>query len=231
MNNKPIYPGTRLEACASFARHGKTAADIGTDHAYLPIWLIQNHISSRIFASDINQEPITVARKNIEAYGLNDKIITFTGDGLKKIQPEEVDDIIIAGMGGDNISSILSSAEWVRDPRYRLILQPMSHAERLREFLYVNGFEIVAEKAVCESGRLYTIICAEYAGKTIAFDDYDIYAGKLTGSDPSSSSLLKKQAGILRAEAAGFAVKGDKSTEERLKTLADKIERIAERGC
>jgi Predicted SAM-dependent methyltransferase len=227
MNHKPIYPGARLEACASFARKGKVAADIGTDHAYLPIWLIQNHISRRVYASDINEEPINVARKNIEEYALTEKIITFTGDGLEKVPREEVDDIIVAGMGGDNIASIIDGAKWLCNRRYRLILQPMSHTERLREYLYSHGFLILTEKAVCESRRLYTVICAEFSGEEFSFDEYDIYAGRLTGTDPDSAAILKKQAGILRAEAEGMARKGNKTEEERLRSLSERLEIIA----
>lgn len=220
---KKIEIGARLEACAAFVRRGKIAADIGTDHAYLPIWLVRSGIVPYAYASDINEEPIRSAMNNINSYGLNEKIIAFTADGLSKIPEDKVDDIIIAGMGGDNIAGILSGAKWLKNARYRLIMQPMSRASRLREHLFGNGFDIIEERAVCEAGRIYTVICAEYSGRNSSFDDYDIYAGRLDGSDPNAAALLKKQAGILFSIAEGCAAKGDYSGKAHYVMLAQKL--------
>ena len=223
MPDKKIELGERLDACAGFVRNGKVTADIGTDHAYLPIWLIQTGKVPKAFASDINEEPIRSAINNIESYGLSEKIKTFTADGLDRIPHDEVDDIVIAGMGGDNIAAILSGAEWLKDARYRLILQPMSRAARLREYIFSNGFEIIAEKAVCEAGRVYTVICAEFNGDKAAYDDYDIYAGRLDSTDPNACRLLKKQAGILLSMAEGCASKGDYSGQAKYIRLAERL--------
>lgn len=220
---KTIELGARLRTCASFVREGRIPADVGTDHAYLPIWLVQSGAVPKAYASDVNEEPIRSAKSNIAAFGLSEKIITFTADGLDRIPPEAVDDIIIAGMGGDNIAMILSAAEWLQNPRYRLILQPMSRASRLREYLYRRGFAIVKEEAVCEAGRIYTVICAEYAGKEIAYDEYDVYAGRLNRADPHAAALLKKQAGILRSVAEGCAAKGDTAGAARYAGLAARL--------
>ena len=228
MNENITSPGKRLETCASFVRRGTVAADIGTDHAYLPIWLIQNGICPKVYASDINDEPIRSAKRNIECLELCDKIITFTGDGLQKIPQSDLGDIIIAGMGGDNIVSIINKADWLRNRKYRLIMQPMSHTERLREYLYSHGYQIIAEKAICESGRLYTIICAEYSDEKIQFTDFDIFAGKLDSNDPCAAALLKKQAGIIRSMAEGAAAKGNAQDAARYSSLAEKIIRYAE---
>ena len=199
--------GARLSACADFVRRGRIPADIGTDHAYLPIWLVQTGRVPAAFASDINEEPIRSAIKNIESHGLSEKIKTFTADGLESIPPHEVDDIIIAGMGGDNISAILSGGEWLKNRRYRLILQPMSRASRLREYLFTNGFDIIGEKAICEAGRLYTVICAEYRGAAVVYDDSDIY----------------KQAEILLSMAEGCAAKDDYSGQAHYIRLAEQL--------
>ena len=215
--------GARLEACASFVRKGKVPADIGTDHAYLPIRLVQNGTVPFAFASDINEEPVRSAVNNIQRYGLNDKVITFTGDGLERISPDKVDDIIIAGMGGDNIADILSRAEWLKDARYRLILQPMSRVSRLREYLYRNGFDIKEEKAVCEANRIYTVILSQYSGTDFRYDDCDIYSGRLDPNDPNAAALMLKQAGILLSAAKGCAAKGDYSGQARYLRLADRL--------
>ena len=224
---KNVALGARLEACAGFVRRGGRVADIGTDHAYLPIWLVQNGAVSAAYASDINEEPIMSAVHNIHSCGLDEKIKTFTANGLDLIPPDGVDDIVIAGMGGDNIAAILSRGEWLKNARYRLILQPMSRASRLREYLYSNGYHIIAEKAVCEADRVYTVICTEYSQNIAIHDEIDIYAGRLDASDPNAAALLKKQAGILLSVAEGCAARGDYSGEAHCIRLAEKLlERI-----
>lgn len=215
--------GERLATCAEFVREGKISADIGTDHAYLPVYLVQKGIVPAAYASDINEEPVNSARKSIARYGLDEKIIAFTGDGLEKIPPDEVDDIIIAGMGGDNIAAILGEAEWLKNPRYRLILQPMSRASRLREFLFREGFAILSEKAICEADRIYTVICAEYSEISVEYAEYDIYAGRLDAADPNAAALLRKQAGILRSMAEGCAARGDTAGQEKYRRLAERL--------
>ena len=220
---KKFELGARLEACAGFVRQGKIPADIGTDHAYLPIYLVREGIVPMAYASDINEEPIISARNNIQKHGLTEKIINFTCDGLKKIPPDKVDDIIIAGMGGDNIATILNGADWLKNAGYRLILQPMSRASRLREYLFTNRFEITEEIAVCEAGRIYTVVCAQYSEQEIAYEDYDIYAGCLDCSDPNAAALMRKQAGILLSVAEGCAAKRDYSGQAHYIRLAERL--------
>ena len=231
---KTIALGARLETCAGFVREGKIPADVGTDHAYLPIWLVQTGKVPEAYATDINEDPIKTARCNIASRGLSEKIKAFTTDGLEKIPYNEVDDIIIAGMGGDNIAAILSGAEWLKDKRYRLILQPMTRASRLREYLFSNGFDIISEKAVREAGKIYTVICAEYSGESWQrqdhADDYLIYAGCLDSSDANAAALLKKQAGILRSMSDGCAAKGDISGQRHYAELASRITESIEGG-
>lgn len=230
MEQKSFTLGARLEACAALVRRGKIPADIGTDHAYLPIWLVEHGAVPRAFASDINEEPIQSARRNISVHGLNEKITTFTANGLEKVPQNEVDDVIIAGMGGDNIAAILNGANWLKNPRYRLILQPMSRASRLREYLMRNGFGILTETAVCEAGRVYTVICAEYSGQGVSYSEFDIYAGKLDNSDPNASVLLMKQAAILRSAADGRSAQGDMEASEHYMQLAEQLEEFARGG-
>ena len=215
--------GARLEACASFVRAGRIPADIGTDHAYLPIWLVSSGKHPRAYASDINEEPVRLATANIARYGLTDKIITLIANGLEKIPPDDVDDIIIAGMGGDNTAEIIAAAEWLRAPRYRLILQPMSHTERLREYLYTHGFTILSERPVCEAKRVYTVISAEFPANSAPFTELDFYIGRLPRDNPYGRALLEKQAGILLATADGMTVKGDQKAAAHWRGLAEQI--------
>ncbi|MBQ5545864.1 MAG: SAM-dependent methyltransferase [Clostridia bacterium] len=219
--------GARLAACADMVREGKVPADIGTDHAYLPIWLVQSGKVPRAYASDIHEEPIQSAKFNIKRYGLSDKIITFTADGLAKIPPDDVDDIIIAGMGGDAIAAILAQADWIRDEKYRLILQPMSHAERLREYLYRHGFTMIDEKPVCEANRIYTVIHATYSTNAKPFTEFDFYAGRLGPDNPLSVRLLEKQADILEAVADGMAAQQLPEQEAHWRSMSAQLREYA----
>lgn len=223
MVEKLFSLGARLNTCAEFVRTGKVVADIGTDHAYLPIWLIATGKNPFAYASDINEEPIRLARSNVDRYRLTDKVITFTGDGLENIDQNAVDDIVIAGMGGDSIIGILKEAPWLKNYKYRLILQPMSKVEKLREYLFRNNFNIIKEKAICESNKLYTVICAEYSLQSVKFEEHDFYIGRLSNLDPCSVKLLKRQVSVLTSEINGAAKSGDIENEKRLRKLVNNI--------
>lgn len=148
--------------------NGPTAADIGTDHAYVPIELIYREICTKVIASDIRQGPVDIAKYNIEREGISDEIEVRMGPGLSVLAPKEVDDIIIAGMGGELIRDIIKS-DYEIARRSRLILQPMSAQYELRHYLIENGFKIVSEDISTEGLKLYNIIIAE-AGKSVPFE-------------------------------------------------------------
>ncbi len=154
----------RLSACASLVRHGSLVADIGSDHAYLPIYLIENGICPRAIASDINEGPVARARQNVSDAGLEKLITVMLADGLDSASKSAPDDIIIAGMGGELIRDILSRSEYVKDPGVRLILQPMTMPEVLRTYLYEHGFAVTDELICRSAGKNYQIIAAAYDG-------------------------------------------------------------------
>ena len=176
--NKTLKLSKRLRAAADFVRQGAFIADVGTDHAYLPIALcIEGRVRGAI-ASDINEGPILRAREHIKEYGLNDNITTVLADGLDKISSYEPTDILILGMGGELIANIISKASFTKDEKIRLILQPMTHPEILRRFLLENGYGIVDEVMVFEEKKVYQIICAEYTGKPQEYSDVELLLGK-----------------------------------------------------
>lgn len=168
----------RLLTAIPFVREGKRFADIGTDHAYLPIYLMGINKISFAVAADINKGPLDKAKENIEKYGYNDSIKTVLCDGLKKVSPEEVDDIAIFGMGGELIVKIIDEAPWLKDSSKRLILQPMTHPEKLREYLCTNGFTIVDESLSYDRGKIYQTICAEYYGLIYEKDILTLHFGE-----------------------------------------------------
>lgn len=159
--NKPNLDA-RLLSVAKFVREGAFVCDIGTDHAYLPVYLVLIGRAKRALASDINKGPVERAKVSVSKYGVADKIDVILSAGLDGAVDYPVTDIIIAGMGGELIASILDAAKWTRDEKYRLILQPMTHPEILRQYLINNGFDIKDEDIVSEKdGKIYQIICAE----------------------------------------------------------------------
>lgn len=139
---------------------GKTAADIGTDHAYIPIKLIEDGICERVIASDIKEGPLEIAKQNIEKYNLSDKIETRLGGGLSSLKKGEADTIIIAGMGGEMIEAILTDDEETAKEANLLILQPMNSQYELRKYLIHNGYCITDEDIATEGFKVYNIIIA-----------------------------------------------------------------------
>ncbi len=159
----------RLSTAVPYVRPGHLVADIGTDHAYLPIYLCESGILTPAragdicaLAADINRGPVERAALHIAAAGLSDRIATVQTDGLTGLELYDPADIMIFGMGGELIAAILAAAPWVRAAGKRLILQPMTHADRLRAYLCEAGFSIVGETLSREGERIYQTLCAEW---------------------------------------------------------------------
>ncbi len=174
-----IMLSPRLRAAASLVREASFVADVGTDHAYLPIALcLEGKIRGGV-ASDINEGPVERGRQNIIKYGLEKKLDILRADGLCGIERFCPEDILILGMGGELIARILSDAPWTKSSKIRLCLQPMTHAEVLRGFLLSNGYEIIDEITVDEVGRIYQLISAEYTGKIQIHTQAELLLGKI----------------------------------------------------
>ena len=151
----------RLAAVAAFVPRGVRAADVGTDHAYLAIALLNEQDVETVIATDKNEGPCAAARRTISASGFTNRVQVRLGDGLAPLSPGEVDTVCIAGMGGGLIASILAEGAEVLAEVSRLVLQPMNDAAALRQWLYDNGWHIVEESLATADGRLYEIIAAE----------------------------------------------------------------------
>ena len=155
----------RLGAILGFINNAQTLADVGTDHAYLPIRALREGRAVRAVASDINPLPLEKAKRNIAKAGLEDRIGTVLADGLSGLGGFSPDVIVIAGMGGELITSIMENgARSFRGATF--ILQPNTHEHDLRRFLYSNGFDVRDERVVEDKEKFYQIIVAAYDGKT-----------------------------------------------------------------
>ncbi len=169
---------SRLLKIAEMVRKGDRVADIGTDHAYLPVYLIKSCISSCVYACDVADGPLENARRNIEKTGTKG-IVLRKGDGLLAVDSSEADTFILAGMGGDLIQRLISAADWIKNEKYELLLQPMTSVEALREYLCLEGFAIISEQAVRSQGRVYTVMKAVFTGKQQPCEPLFYYLGRL----------------------------------------------------
>ncbi len=150
----------RLKTLADMVTKGSTVADVGCDHAYVSIYLMDRKIAKEVIAMDINKGPLQKARENIESQHLSDRIKTKLSDGLMELSPGDVDAILIAGMGGALTVNILSAREDVVKQVKEMILSPHSEIFLVREYLRTHGFTIVKEQMVKEGGKYYTMIKA-----------------------------------------------------------------------
>lgn len=208
----------RLAAVASFVGKG-SVADIGTDHAQLPIYLVQlGH--PRALASDINEGPCQRARTNIYANGLHGKIKVVCCPGLDAVEDFKPDNIVIAGMGGEMIASILEASEYPKSSGCRLVLQPQSMQDVLRRYLSENGFCIDRETVVSDGGKYYQVLAARYDGTVRSFTDSEYRLGELNlrraAASPSEVDLAWLEALKKAAERriSGREATCDDSTEQ-----------------
>ena len=150
----------RLRAVAGMVSPGCRLADVGTDHAYIPIYLMQNGVIPQAVAMDINQGPLLRATENIRRYGLTGWIETRLSDGLEKLQAGEADTILIAGMGGLLMVRILENGQGVLAGCRELVLQPQSDIRSVRASLEEKGWQLDREDLVFEDGKYYPMMRA-----------------------------------------------------------------------
>ena len=210
---RPLFQlGPRLAACAELVRQGSPVADVGTDHAYLPIWLLRTG---------------KVPRAHAHLYGVQDRLRLVLGDGLEGLTPEDAQDIVVAGMGGQMILRIVE-AEWLRSPEKRLILQPMSAADRLRLGLCRRGFQVERELAVEDADRVYSAFSARYIGRCPETEEIFPYMGALPPG-PAANRYAAKMVRVLTDRLAGSEHRGETEEARKLREIIGEIrEKYAE---
>ena len=213
----------RLSAVAALVRPGSRLADIGTDHAYLPVYLVQSGVCPSAIASDIGEGPLDAARRTVTENGLTSEIALRLGDGLATVTDQEVDDVAIAGMGGETIVAILEAAPWVQNEGIRLILQPMTRAEDLRRWLLTHGFTVLEEHLIIDGRHLYPVLAVQYTGDT-SCDDLLIYGGFFTAEE--GRPYRQMMAEHLLRRARGYYHDGDFVTVSRLTDLSDLLRKM-----
>lgn len=213
----------RLQLVADFLDPCECFADIGTDHAYLPVWMLQNGKARYAIAADINPNPLKNARNTLAQYGFAEQIELRLSDGLQNIAPWEVGAIAVAGMGGNQIADMISGTPWLQDERIQLVLQPMTHFEDVRRALRENGFCVLREETVAEGERVYLALSARYSGEIREYPEWYDYAGTLP-QNPTETNLLFLKKVLARLQKRASALQETDVTEsERLFKIIKEI--------
>lgn len=212
----------RLQLLADMVPEGCRLADVGTDHGYLPVYLLQRRRIRGAVAADIGAEPLAHARRTAEAYGV-EEIDFRLCDGLRDIAPDEVDTVVIAGMGGETIIAILEGAAWTKDGAHTLLLQPMTKAADLRYWLAVNGYRFTEERLVWDKNYLYPVLRVTGGGTPQALTERQALTGVALDNDPLYREYLTQQADKLRRTAEGLRRSAKPDAQQR----ADAAEALA----
>ncbi|MGM9668259.1 MAG: class I SAM-dependent methyltransferase [Faecousia sp.] len=211
----------RLLACCGFVRPGDRVIDVGTDHGYLGIYLLQNGIASSVIASDIAEGPLAAARQNAVKFGLSHKMRFFLSDGLQSV-PRDFDCMVCAGMGADTMVSILERSPWLRDPRYRLVLQCQSRRPILREYLSSTGYRIRRETLAKDGKFLYTVMEAVYEpGEPLTPAQCWLSPALLESGSPLLPAFYGRVAAGLRATVEGLSRSGSEKLEQYRRILTE----------
>lgn len=186
----------RLKLIAELVKSGSSVCDVGTDHGYLPAFLYLSGKCKSVTATDIREKPLSNARQNLERLGA-DGVQLLLCDGLSAVNRNMADTVIIAGMGGEVISGIIDRADFLKDSTVSLILQPMTAADSLREYLAQEGFCVTSETAVGENGKIYSVMTAKFSGVPYELSDVRRLIGLLTPQDDESAEYIQKQKKIV----------------------------------
>lgn len=224
---KDINLNGRLFSASELVRQGAHFADIGTDHAYLPIFLLANGRVRSAVCADINEGPLESAKRNAEEYGITDGISFVLTDGAEALRDRGLSDIAICGMGGELIAAIIDRAPFLKNPDTHLILQPMTRQAHLRAYLYSHGFEIKREVYSYDAGRYYVTLLAVYTGECESPSAAELEIGPYTEGEEISEQrrgyLTAKASSLLRVingkSASGDSCEVEKEIYEKILLL------------
>ncbi len=221
----------RLSLVADFVDRDCALVDVGTDHAYLPVYLMQQGYIRTAIGADVRPGPLSRAKETVKAAGLLEQIDLRLSDGLDEIHPQEADCIVMAGMGGILITQLIQRAEWLKNPQKKLVLQPMTDAPLVRAFLAEQGFDLIRERATADKKHVYTVMKAAYSGKVRSLSPLAAVIGGL--DQPLGSFeirfLQKEQAGILK-QMRGLHQAGQMTEAARLAGLYQDLSAVLKGG-
>ena len=219
----------RLLKIASLVNENKRLADIGTDHGYIPVYLLNEGKINFAILADINKGPLENARSEVKRNKLEDKVDLRLGSGIEVLKKGEVDEVIIAGMGGILIGELLEANKEVAHSVEKLILQPMQAQEELRRYLLNNGYEILDEVLVKEDFRIYEIIVAKYTSKNTVVDDeiyYEVGKKLIENKDPLLNEFIDKKIFMYNSILKKLEDKTGEEIEKKIKISTEKISKL-----
>ena len=219
----------RLNAVVSLVTEGASVADIGTDHGYIPIYLLEHGISGHVIAMDINKGPLERAEYHIRESGFAERIETRLSDGFAALDENEVETVIMAGMGGGLVIRILEGYPLVTDSIREFILQPQSEIAKVRKYLYENDFTVVREDMVEEDGKYYPMMKAVH-GMSEAYTETEFRYGKLLlkNRHPVLRAFLEKEKKIKSQILQKLSIQSGLHVEERMVQLEEDLKWIDE---
>ena len=223
VEKKELTLQPRLALLASLVPQGASIADVGTDHGYLPVYLLQKGAIAHAIASDINALPLEHARRTAAEYGVTQGIDFRLCAGLDDIAPQEVDTVVIAGMGGETIIEILKNAPWTREKT--LLLQPMTKPELLRVWLTENSYAVTREHLVRDKDTLYAVLSAT-GGESAPLTAAQAYCGAASVHDPLYGDYATERITKLTRAAAGLRGSKRQDREARIAELEAIIEEL-----
>lgn len=229
--SRPLFSlGERLSLCAAMVRPQTALADVGTDHAYLPVWLARKGLVRSAVAADVRPSPLQRARRNIARYGVGGVVTARLSDGLDSVRPEEARDVVMAGMGGLLMARVIARTPWLREGDRRLILQPMTSAEDLRRALSRQGFAVLRERCARENGHVYCVmLCAYDPPRCGGWDERFFYTGRVSAKTPENRQYLRRQTIVLKKRIRGARLEGRPEEAEKLSAVRAQIGALLQR--
>jgi len=202
---KSIKLSDRLQAIADYIENGAVVIDIGTDHGFLPVYLVQNGLADRVIASDISMGSLESARGSARKHGVSD-MITFTiASGLSGVDESMVDTVVVAGLGGESIAGILAEAPWTKSRGIRLVLQPQSKTGELCSFLRDSGYTLKGAKLTLDNDRIYVVLLVNGGGSDSTLEpELELIARLLHSGDPLLGVYLDGLIAISRKKLNGM---------------------------
>ena len=217
----------RLQAVADLVSEGLVVADVGTDHGYIPIYLIETKKSPKAFAMDVNKGPLLRAKEHIAEHGLETRIETRLSDGVRALKKDECDCVVVAGMGGALTIKIMEEGKDIFRSLKEFVLQPQSELQKVRAYLYQNEYSIVEENMVLDDGKFYPMFRV-INGQSQEYHAIELCYGKLLLEQKNAvlKSFLEKEKAVKKLILSNLEQSFGEHIETRRKEIQEELEGI-----
>lgn len=217
----------RLQAVADLVSEGLVVADVGTDHGYIPIYLIETKKSPKAFAMDVNKGPLLRAKEHIAEHGLETRIETRLSDGVRALKKDECDCVVVAGMGGALTIKIMEEGKDIFRSLKEFVLQPQSELQKVRAYLYQNAYSIVEENMVLDDGKFYPMFRV-INGQSEEYHAIELCYGKLLLEQKNAvlKNFLEKEKAVKELILSNLEQSFGEHIETRRKEIQEELEGI-----